>query len=348
MRILYGVVGEGMGHATRSRVVLEHLLRCGHTVSVVASGRAYSFLAERLRDRPGLTVYDIHGLHLTYADNALGVGRSLLSNLGEAPAGIVQNISVYRELHRGEPEPDVVISDFESWAYFYGINHYIPVISIDNMQIINRCVHPPEITRDPSFQLAKAAVKMKLPGARHYLITTFFYPPIRKERTTLVGPILRPEIRAAHREPRGHVLVYQTAFNADLLPFLGGLPGRFVVYGMNIEGQEGNCTLRKFSEAGFIEDLRTARAALAGGGFSLMSECVHLGVPLYAVPIQGQYEQELNARYLATLGYGGWSPTFDREQIAAWLAEVSPETTYVQEPEAVLYERIDGLLKSIL
>jgi UDP:flavonoid glycosyltransferase YjiC (YdhE family) len=27
MRILYGVVGEGMGHATRSRVVLEELVK---------------------------------------------------------------------------------------------------------------------------------------------------------------------------------------------------------------------------------------------------------------------------------------------------------------------------------
>ncbi len=347
MRILYGVVGEGMGHATRSRVVLEHLLHRGHTVSVVASGRAYTFLTERFRDRPAFTVHDIHGLHLKYDDNAVELGRSMLSNLAEAPAGIAQNIAVYRALHHGEPEPDAVISDFESWAYFYGLNHYIPVISIDNMQIINRCEHPPEITRDPSFQLAKAAVKIKLPGAHHYLITTFFYPPIRKERTSLVGPILRPEIRAARREPGSHVLVYQTAFNAELLPFLASLPGRFVVYGMNVEGQEGNCTLRKFSETGFIDDLRTARAVVAGGGFSLMSECVHLGVPLYAVPIDGQYEQELNARYLQALGYGDWSPTFDRARIADWLVSVPPGTSYVQEPASVLYERVDSLLATI-
>jgi len=32
MKILYGVVGEGMGHAIRSRVVLDHLLATGHEV----------------------------------------------------------------------------------------------------------------------------------------------------------------------------------------------------------------------------------------------------------------------------------------------------------------------------
>ena len=40
MRILYGVVGEGMGHATRSAVVLSHLIARGHELRVVVSGRA--------------------------------------------------------------------------------------------------------------------------------------------------------------------------------------------------------------------------------------------------------------------------------------------------------------------
>jgi hypothetical protein len=47
MRILYGVVGEGMGHAMRSRVVLEHLVAAGHEVEIMASGRAAEFLGKR-------------------------------------------------------------------------------------------------------------------------------------------------------------------------------------------------------------------------------------------------------------------------------------------------------------
>lgn len=344
MRILYGVVGEGMGHATRSRVLIAHLLAKGHEIDVVASSRAFTFLRDRFADARGLRVHDIHGLHLRYDDNELEVAKSVLSNLGGAPAGLGKNLALYRALLREGVAPDVVVSDFESWAFFFAKNHGLPVISVDNMQIINRCTHPEEITRDPAFQLAKAAVKVKMPGAFHYLVTTFFYPPVRKERTTLVGPILRPEIRAAAREPRDHVLVYQTAPNDELIPFLQSLAGRFVVYGHQRDGAEGNCTLRSFSEAGFIDDLRTARAVVAGGGFSLMSECVHLGVPMYAVPIAGQYEQELNARYLSALGYGAWTPTFDREAIAGWLATVPPQTTYVQRPEEEVYAALDALL----
>ena len=47
MRILYGVNGEGMGHATRSRVVIDSLLQ-NHDVRVVSSGNAYAFLTAAL------------------------------------------------------------------------------------------------------------------------------------------------------------------------------------------------------------------------------------------------------------------------------------------------------------
>ena len=56
MRILYGVVGEGMGHATRSRVQLEHLLSQGHEVRVVVSGRAHDFLTSRFAEREGISI----------------------------------------------------------------------------------------------------------------------------------------------------------------------------------------------------------------------------------------------------------------------------------------------------
>src|SRR5262249_11453863 len=149
-----------------------------------------------------------------------------------------------------------------------------------------------------------------------------FFPPVRKKRTTLVPPILRPEILAAKREPGEHVLVYQTSSaNEALVPTLRTLPYTFRVYGMKGQGSEGNITLCPVAAAGFAAGLRTARAVIAGGGFSLMSESVHLHVPMLSVPIEGQFEQELNARYLAKLGYGSWARELDAERIARFLAD---------------------------
>ncbi|MBI4613933.1 MAG: teichoic acid biosynthesis protein [Planctomycetes bacterium] len=322
MQILYGVVGEGMGHATRSRVVLEHLLSRGHEVRVEVSGKALSFLVGRFAGRPGIAFEEIHGLTLDYEGNAVDFARSVLSNLERAPAGLARNLEVYRKVAEEGFGPELVVSDFESWAYLYGKRRRIPVVSIDNMQIINRCRHDRSVTggRSAAFRIAKAAVKAKLPGAYHYLVTSFFFPPVRKRRTTLVPPILRPEILAARREPGEHVVVYQRVLPAEeLVPVLERLGRPFRVYGAGKEGSRGNVALRPFSETGFVEDLRTARAVIAGGGYSLMGEAVHLGVPMLAVPIEGQFEQELNARWLAALGYGRWAKTLDARTMTDFL-----------------------------
>ncbi|MBE7484768.1 MAG: teichoic acid biosynthesis protein [Polyangiaceae bacterium] len=352
MKILYGVVGEGMGHATRSRVVLEHLLSAGHEVKVVVSGRAHKFLTERLASRANLTLEEIHGLSLRYFGNRLDKSESLFENLKKAPKGIKKNVEVYRKVAEDGFTPELVISDFESWAAFYALNHFLPVISIDNMQVINRCRHDKAVAKSQglNFRIAKLAVKMKMPGAYHYLVTSFFYPPVKKRRTTLVPPILRPEILAAKREPGDHVLVYQTAgSNEALVPTLKKLPYRFRVYGMGRDGSDGNVTLRPFSETGFVEDLRTARAVIAGGGFSLMSEAVTLHVPMLSVPIEQQYEQELNARYLAHLGYGQWAPELDRDVISSFLGRTDELSHNLERFErhdnAMLFACVDELIR---
>ena len=46
MKVLYGVNGEGMGHATRSEVVIDALLE-RHDVRVVAGGAAFKYLSGR-------------------------------------------------------------------------------------------------------------------------------------------------------------------------------------------------------------------------------------------------------------------------------------------------------------
>src|SRR5262245_42233725 len=193
MKILYGVVGEGMGHAIRSRVVLDHLLAQGHDVEIMASSRAADFLAKRFPE-----VHRIHGLHIIYEENRARMGRSVVSNVLAGSAALPQQLRSYFELIE-DFSPEVVISDFESWVYFYAKLHRLPILSIDNMQVINRCLHPPEILDGirADFELARAFVKSKLPFCDHYLIATFFDLPLRKERTSLVPPVLRPEILRA-------------------------------------------------------------------------------------------------------------------------------------------------------
>jgi uncharacterized protein (TIGR00661 family) len=323
MKILYGVVGEGMGHAMRSRVVLDHLTAEGHDVEIMASGRAVDYLGKRFAE-----VNRIHGLHMIYDENRVRRGATLWSNILAGTAALPGQIGAYFDLLK-DFRPEVVISDFESWTYLYGKIHALPVFSVDNMQVINRCRHEPEITagHETDFQIAKAFVKAKLPFCDAYLVTTFFYPEVRKDRTTLVPPILRPEILAAPSTRGDHLLVYQTAEgHGELARILADTGLECRIYGMRRgiteEQASGNLRHRPFSEASFVADLASARAVIAGGGFTLMGEAVYLHKPILSVPVGGQFEQILNARYLEHLGYGRMAVEIDAAAMRSFLDAV--------------------------
>jgi uncharacterized protein (TIGR00661 family) len=316
----------------------------------MASGRATDFLAKRFHG-----VNRIHGLHMIYEENRVRRGKTLWSNVLTGATGTPKNIAAYFELIK-DFKPEVVISDFESWAYFYAKLHRLPILSIDNMQIINRCTLPKEIIEghEAEFQVTKTFIKTKLPFCDHYFITTFFKPPIRKPDTTLVPPILRPEILAAKSTAGEHLLVYQTGEGNDGLADIlqkTGLECR--IYGMRRdikeEQVEGNLRYRPFSETVFIDDLASSRGVLAGGGFTLMGEAVYLHKPMLAVPLEHQFEQVLNARYLEHEGFGRGADRLTDPGAVKAFVEAIPRcqeklSTYAQDGNNLLFQAVDGML----
>lgn len=346
MRILYGVVGEGMGHAMRSRVVIDHLIAEGHEVQIMASSRAADYLAARFSG-----VNRIHGFHIISEENRVRPGKTVVSNVVKGGVALPGQIEAYFDL-TDTFDPEAVISDFESWTSIYGETHRLPVFSIDNMQIIHRCAHAPEIIEGHrvDFEVVKAFVRGKVPWAEHYFITTFFYPPTRKEHTSLYPPILRPEILAVEPRRGDHLLVYQTAEGHEkLAEALASTGLECRIYGMRRglaeEVVEGSLRYQPFSEAKFIEDLATARAVVAGGGFTLMGEAVFMRKPMLAVPLEGQFEQVLNARYLEAEGFGMGADEVDEERLRAFLAEVpryeEALSRYEQEGNRLLFGALD-------
>ncbi|PID38522.1 MAG: hypothetical protein CSB49_05185, partial [Proteobacteria bacterium] len=160
MKLLYGVVGEGMGHATRSSVILRHLLDQGHEVRVVVSGRAAEYLHMYFPN-----VERIEGLSMTFENNRLDKSQTVWNVIKSLPKMLGDNFEQFISI--GETfAADAVISDFETFSYLFGKHHDLPVISIDNMQVINRCKLEVSIPEDDygSYLIAKNLVKGKLPG----------------------------------------------------------------------------------------------------------------------------------------------------------------------------------------
>lgn len=303
MRILYGVNGEGMGHATRSQVVIESLLAADHDVHVVASQAAYRYLSPLLP-----SVDEILGPKFVLEEGQIRqlatVGVNMHDLLGGAPAELRSWI---KRMHEWRPE--VVVTDFEPFASLYARASDTPLLALDNINMLDRCKHDHEILagHHESFSLARSVTRRMVPNAFLFLVTTFFYPPVRRGQTVLVPPILRQAIVEAEPEKGEHLLVYSSGAEGEIATLRdSGLPCR--VYGMRggpAEGTvDGNIEFKPRSNVGFVEDLRTARAVITGGGFSLMSEAVYLGKPMIAMPLHGQAEQLMNSRYLEREGFG--------------------------------------------
>jgi uncharacterized protein (TIGR00661 family) len=347
MKILYGVPSEGMGHATRSKVVIEYLLQQGHEVIVVTSDKAYTFLSRSF----GTRVLQIEGFHLAYKHTKISSTETAKITIKNAPKQLLKNLTVYFKVLKNHLF-DVVISDFESFTNFYAKWHKVTLISIDNMQVINRCILDITIPKSEeiNFQIAKAIIKVKVPKANRYLITSFFEPPFRKQRTQYVPPIIRQEIIDALVSKKNHLLIYQSTCPQDeLLAQLHQFPKEyFYVYGFNKDEVIKNVHFKQFSETEFIKLLSSAKAVLCNGGFSFISEAVYLHKPIFSVPIANQFEQFVNSSYVQQLGYGIHSPNFDSNNITLFLENLSSFqtkiNTYHQVGNKVLFTELNNVL----
>ena len=345
MKILYGVVGECMGHATRSHVVINHLIK-NHEVRIVASKKAFTYL-KRFFDN----VDNIEGFEFEIDDNMLNRSRTLSSFIRSFPKKTTKNFINFMETCFTF-SPDVIISDFESFSYLFGKFHDKPIISIDNMQIIDRCTIELRSDQIQDYLLANTIVKNKLPNCYYYLITTFFYPEVRLKRTSLVPPILRDDILNAKSTQGEHVLVYQTAAtNEDLIRMLSKIDAPFIVYGHGKKKKVGNILFEGFSEKGFIKDLASARAVIASSGFSLIGEAVYLKKPYLSIPVKNQFEQVMNGMYLHRLGYGEYHMKLSAVKVNRFLRALDGYQDelkeYGQDGNEKLFNKLDVLLDGI-
>jgi uncharacterized protein (TIGR00661 family) len=299
VRILYGVAGEGMGHAIRSSVVRDHLVSQGHTIQFACpKGRASKYL-----NRYGAVV-SVPGFMTSIVRNRLDPLKSILDNIPR-----VAKMSVGPAFLLGLPRPDLVISDFEPCTASYANMLGIPVVAIDNIHFVSRCQHPRSV-----FENDKKAVIMSLPvfsnvvpKAYRYMVTTFVGAPVRYNNTTIHTPILRDFQAPTRSRCSGDRVVVYLNDKADWISAIQALQTctniKFNCYGSGHSGSYGNVTLLPVSDD-FKDDVARSRAVISGAGFSTMTECIYNHVPLLALPFEGYLEQILNSNYLTALGYG--------------------------------------------
>ncbi|MGC9517669.1 MAG: MJ1255/VC2487 family glycosyltransferase [Methanomicrobiales archaeon] len=309
-RIFYGVCGEGMGHAIRSKVVIDNLKE-KYDVTIFASDRAYDYLADKFDN-----VYLIEGFNTVYEDNRVNNLKTFTSNIKDLPSDLKDNIRLMYSMSKSL-QPHIIISDFEFYTNLLSKLTRIPLLSLDNMHIITRTeIDVPNKYRSDRIR-AQGVIKSFIIIPKQYFIITYFYPEIKNpEKVRLYPTILRDEIFKLKPKTGEHILVYQTSdSNKKLLKLIKEIDEDFIVYGFHIDKIEENLLFKKFNEKQFFEDLSQCKAVITNGGFTLISEALYLKKPILSIPIKKQFEQIVNAIYLDKLGYGKFLEEFEKEDI---------------------------------
>ena len=302
MRIAYGVMGYGRGHAMRSGAVLPSLM-AEHEVTVFAGGDAYDVLAPRF---PTVRIPIIgyvynerggHSLQRTLSRNFSPMTDLLFGGAGSA--------LVEKEFRQRGIE--LVISDSEAWTHRAAQKLKIPRISYDHVGIIAYC--KPHFPADLRLLGMRDAIGYRaLMGIPERILISSFYPAeAAYPNMHIVGPMLRPEVLQVQPQEGEFLLAYFNKGEHQYLPHIDRalrlLDQPVVVYGTPYRGQEENLDFRAPSNEGFLHDLANCKGVLSTAGNQLIGEAIHFGKPILALPEEA-FEQRLNAYMIERMGVG--------------------------------------------
>jgi uncharacterized protein (TIGR00661 family) len=297
-RILYGVHGTGHGHAVRALTIARHFADLGHEFLFVSHGTGAAIL------RREFPVEEIPNPATPIRGHKVALAATVYSNLAVRSRSRTYINRILQIMERFQP--DVTMSDYEYFVPRAAALAGLPCLSVDHQHVITGCRHPVPWAHYLSYLSTALAVRTFFSRASDYLVISFFRPPVRPGvRARILPPLLRETVLRRQPAADDHVVAYQgyTTFKR-FLPFLRAIPSQVAVYGFDTEGSDGNLHFKKNSETGFLDDLSSCRYVVCGGSHTLISEALYYGKPVIAFPIQGAFEQFLNAWYLERLGYG--------------------------------------------
>jgi len=293
---------------------------------------------------------ETEGLCIASEDNKVSIVKTFTENIKRLPEGF-KSLQMLRRRLFEEFQPDCVITDFEPMTAYLANHYSLPLITVDNQHRMRYLEYDGPSHLKVEARVTKTIIRAMVPRPDVSLVTTFHFEETTNDRTFLFPPILRREVLDQQPVDGDHVLVYLTSGFESLLDELSQFQREsFLVYGYDRSERAGTVAFRPFSRDGFLRDLASARAVVATAGFTLISESLYLRKPYMAMPMRGQFEQELNAFQLERLGYGKNVCDVGAEAIGDFLYRLPDYAERLQSYEAcgnhAIKRKLDELLEN--
>lgn len=299
--VVYGVCGEGLGHAARALALIERLEQ-DTTVHILTCGEAHDFFRKqgypRLHRIPGIT-FAKKGQSIDWPVSVVQCFEYVLG--GDSHLSRVAKIF---EAIR----PDIAVTDFEPLVPRIALRKRVPVLGIDNQAKISRCVLQDLPAGLRFYQLITSALIDWLVPRQVPRVVSCFHPEYCKPNKpvrAVVGPLLRNSVTRLRPTDGGFALVYYKEIVGECLFRTAECLGmRTLVYGGCEHAHRWPAFEFHPHGAGFVESLAACSILVCPAGNQLLGEAGFFGKRTICIPQRGQYEQAINGFYMEKMGLG--------------------------------------------
>ena len=302
MKILYGINATGNGHISRARIIIAELKKRGHDISCIISGRNDDSLYDIEEFKPFVLK---KGFTFSKKDGKIKYLRTLFN---------IDLIQFVKDIKSIDEQFDLVITDFEPVSAYFSRIKNIPALGIGHQYSFYKNI--------------PMTVKMRFTR----ILFPYIYTPIKNVIPShfshfnqhILPPFLS-KIITNHKlkaNSKDNVLVYLAWEELEkMIALLNQIEEKHFIYYCDIQNEKvvKNVTLKPFSENGFKNDLIENKYLITNAGFQLPAEALFVGKKILCKPLDGQPEQEHNAKILNDLGYATISKTIDINSINNWL-----------------------------
>lgn len=338
-KILYGVCGEGFGHASRSRILIRYLIKKGYDIRIVAGGKAYDLLSKEFA-----YVEEVESPRFVFKDNRSRLFytalRTLYKTVVDAPSSFFKVRRIIKDF-----KPDLLITDAEPISHFAARLSGIKRISIDNPHALLYHKYKVNWGEYLSWFLLIVALKISIFGADKYIIYDYFDEQIDNPRVLFLKPLIQEGILKQKPTYGEHVFVYQSLIDNDFIcKVLKNIDEKFIIYGFNKKMVDENLIFKRFNQNEIFQDISKAKAVITSGGFTVISEALYLKKPIFSIPIQHQFEQILNGKFIEKLGAGVSHIRYDVDDLKNFLKNLE---TYKKNLKSYDPGKQEDILKTI-
>jgi uncharacterized protein (TIGR00661 family) len=299
--------GEGRGHATRARAVVE-MLRGRHQVTLFASACAYELLA-RVYKQEDVRVVPIPGLTFAYSRPGRVALLRTLAGAARFQWAVGKHVrAVMPELEKAKP--DLIISDFEPIIPRAARLAGMPFVSFDHQHyLVASDLSALPFGLRQRARMAAPFVSALYDWQRDTIVSSFYAPPLKRSHrgTTWIGTLIRPELVRLKPQRGSYLLAYmRRETSPHTLAALAACGREVRLYGLGERPRQGSLRFFAIDERRFLDDLGGCAAVVSTAGNQLVGEALYLRKPLLVLPEALNFEQAVNAYFLEQSG-AGWA-----------------------------------------